>query len=80
MGLKIQNGRVIDATNKLNYIGDIYIQDGKITAFNDAPPNFNADEIIDVTGQIVCAGFVDLSVRLQNLIKETIEATSSGVT
>ncbi|MEN9597525.1 MAG: hypothetical protein RL236_1959 [Pseudomonadota bacterium] len=80
MGLKIQNGRVIDATNKLNYIGDIYIQDGKIKAFNDAPPNFNADEIIDVTGQIVCAGFVDLSVRLQNLRKETIAATSSGVT
>lgn len=80
MKLKIQNGRVIDAANKLDFVGDIYIQDGKIVAFNDAPLNFEADEIIDATNQIVCAGFVDLSVRLKNIAKETAVAASSGVT
>ncbi|MDD5214257.1 MAG: dihydroorotase [Methylococcales bacterium] len=80
MGLKIQNGRVIDAANKLDFIGDIYIQDGKIVAFNDAPLNFQTDEVIEATGQIVCAGFVDLSVRLKNVAKEAAVAASSGVT
>lgn len=80
MGLKIQNGRVIDAANKLDFVGDIYIQDGKIVAFNDAPLNFQTDEVIDATEQIVCAGFVDLSVRLQNVAKEVAVAASSGVT
>jgi dihydroorotase len=80
MGLKIQNGRVIDAVNALDFIGDIYIQDGKIVSFDNAPPDFHADEIIDATGQIVCAGFVDLSVRLQNVAKETAVAASAGVT
>jgi dihydroorotase len=80
MGLKIQNGRIIDATNNLDFVGDIYIQNGKIIAFNDAPLNFQTDEIIDATNQIVCAGFVDLSVRLQNIEKEAAVAASSGVT
>jgi dihydroorotase len=80
MGLKIQNGRIIDATNNLDFVGDIYIQNGKIIAFNDAPLNFQTDEIIDATNQIVCAGFVDLSVRLQNVEKEAAVALSSGVT
>ena len=80
MGLKIQNGRIIDAANNLDFVGDIYIQNGKIVAFNDAPLNFQTDEIIDATNQIVCAGFVDLSVRLQNVTKEADVAASSGVT
>lgn len=80
MGLRIQNGRIIDAANNLDFVGDIYIQDGKIVAFNDAPLNFQIDKIIDATGQIVCAGFVDLSVRLQNVAKEAAVATSAGVT
>jgi dihydroorotase len=80
MGLKIHNGRIIDATNNLDFVGDIYIQNGKIIAFNDAPLNFQTDEIIDATNQIVCAGFVDLSVRLQNVEKEAAVALSSGVT
>ncbi len=80
MGLKIQNGRILDAANALDFIGDIYIQDGKIVSWDNAPPDFYADEIIDATGQIVCAGFVDLSVRLQNVAKESAVAASSGVT
>jgi dihydroorotase len=80
MKIKIQNGRIIDAANNLDCLGDIYIQDGKIVAFDDAPPDFHAAKIIDATGKIVCAGFVDLSVRLQNIAEETSVAASSGVT
>ncbi len=80
MGLKIQNGRVIDAANELDFVGDIYIQDGKIVGHTAPPLDFHADEIIDATNQIVCAGFVDLSVRPRHIAKETIAAASAGVT
>jgi dihydroorotase len=80
VGLKIQHGRVIDAAHNLDFIGDIYIQDGRIVAFHNAPSNFQANEIIDATNQIVCAGFIDLSVRSQNLAKEIAVAASAGVT
>ncbi|MDD5753273.1 MAG: dihydroorotase [Methylococcales bacterium] len=80
MGLKIQNGRIIDATNELDCVTDLYIQNEKIVGHTTPPLNFHADEIIDATGKIVCAGFVDLSVRLQNMAKEARVAASAGVT
>ncbi len=80
MKLKIQNGRIIDAANELDFIGDIYIDGGKIVGINQPPLDFQADEIINATNQIVCAGFVDLSVRLQNIAKESMVAASAGVT
>lgn len=80
MKLKIQNGRVIDAASHLDYIGDLYIEGGKIVSLRHAPPDFHVDETIDATNQIVCAGFVDLSVRLQSITKESVVAASAGVT
>ena len=80
MKLHIQNGRLIDATNNLDGIGDIYIEDEKIVGIHHAPAGFHAEHVIDATRQIVCAGFVDLSVRLRDVSKETYVAASSGVT
>lgn len=80
MGLKIQNGRVIDAVNNLDGIADVYVQNGKIVSLDNAPPDFEIDQIIDATNQIICAGFVDLSVRPRHIEKETIAAASAGVT
>ncbi len=80
MKLHIKNGKLVDATNKLDCVGDLYIENGKIVSTNDEPPNFHAEKVIDATGQIVCAGFVDLSVRLKNIPEETAVAASSGVT
>lgn len=84
----IENGRIIDPANGIDAIGPVYIADGKILQVLTSPSNFTADQIIDATDQIVCPGFVDLSVRLRepghtqkgNIKTETRAALSAGVT
>jgi len=84
----IQNGRVIDPANNIDAIGPVCIADGKIVSVLDQATDFTAKQIIDASGQIVCPGFVDLSVRLRepgltqkgNIQSETRAALSAGVT
>lgn len=86
--IHIQNGRVINPANKIDSVGDVYIVDGNIAALFHAPENFKADTVIDATGKIVCAGFIDLSTRLRDMghsrkgtfKSETRAAASAGVT
>lgn len=80
MKIKIQHGRLIDQANQLDGIGDIYIAEGAIVAINESPDGFRADSVIDATGKVVCAGFVDLSARLSDVARETHVAARSGIT
>ncbi|NOV31853.1 dihydroorotase [Methylomonas sp. ZR1] len=84
----IQNGRIIDPANNIDAIGSVCIADGKIVSVLEQSADFMPDQIIDANGQIVCPGFVDLSVRLRepghtqkgNILSETRAALSAGVT
>lgn len=84
----IKNGRIIDPANSIDAIGSLYIADGKILQVNNPSTNFTPDQIIDAEGQIVCPGFIDLSVRLREpghsqkgtIKSETLAALSAGVT
>jgi dihydroorotase len=84
----IRNGRIIDPANNLDAIGPLCIADGKILAVLSEPAGFDADTVIDAAGQIVCPGFIDLSVRLRepghthkgSILSETRAAASAGVT
>ncbi len=84
----IQNGRIIDPANKIDAIGPLYIQEGKILDILVNVANFQADQVIDAAEQIVCPGFIDLSIRLRepgyshkgSILSETSAAASAGVT
>ncbi|MDP3838147.1 MAG: dihydroorotase, partial [Methylococcales bacterium] len=60
----------------------------KIAALFVAPEGFHADTVIDATGKVVCAGFIDISTRLRDMghsrkatfKSETRAAASAGVT
>lgn len=86
--IEIKDGRIIDPANGIDREGSLYIVDGKILSIRDRPEGFEADEIIDATGRVVCPGFVDLSARLRDLgqsqkgsfASETRAAASAGVT
>ena len=86
--IHIENGRVIDPANQIDNIGSVYIADGKIVGVFEAPENFQADTVIDATNKTVCAGFIDLSVRLRDpgqsykgtIQSETAAAAKAGVT
>ena len=88
MKLVIQGGRVIDPANNIDQQADLYIQDGKIVALSDAPVGFNADQVLDATGQIVSPGLIDLCAHLRepgytqkgNIASETRAGAAGGVT
>ena len=86
--IQINNGRIIDPANNIDQTGSIYIADGKILSVIKIPSDFTADQIIDAENQIICPGFIDLSVRLRDpgqsykgtIQSETATAASAGVT
>ena len=89
--IHIVNGHIIDPANDINHVGSVYIADGKIVSVNTSDTqlaDFTADNTIDASGQYVCPGFIDLSVRLRDpgqsykgtIASETAAAASAGVT
>ena len=88
MKIEISNGRIIDPANQLDEVQSLFIADGKIVAIGTAPAAFNADSIIDASGQIVCPGLVDLRAHLREpgeehkgtIASETRAAARGGIT
>ncbi len=85
--IHITNGRIIDPANGVDQVGSVFIADGKILSVNQVS-EFTSDVVIDAENQIVCPGFIDLSVRLRDpgqsykgtVQSETYAAASAGVT
>lgn len=86
--MHISNGHIVDPANNIDQLGSVYIVDGKILSVNEQRSGFTADIVIDATNNIVCPGFIDLSVRLRDpgqsykgtVQSETAAAASAGVT
>lgn len=86
--IHITNGHIIDPANNIDKMGAVFIADGKIHSIFDQPADFTADVVIDAENNIVCPGFIDLSVRLRDpgksykgtMRSETAAAACSGVT
>ena len=86
--IHIKQGRIVDPANEIDRIGSVYIANGKIVSVIDEPADFTPDRVIDAGNQIVCPGFIDLSVRLREpgqsrkatFKSETLAAASAGVT
>ncbi len=88
MKLHIQGGRVVDPSQQLDQVTDLWIEQGKIVAMGDSPVGFIADQVIDANSQIVCPGFVDLHANLcepgftqkGSIATELAAAAAGGVT
>ncbi len=88
MRILIKNGRVIDPKMGMDTVNDVFIVAGKIIAIGAGPDGFQANQVIDAKGLVVCPGLVDLSVRLREPgleYKATLEsemraAVAGGVT
>ncbi|MEQ8634521.1 dihydroorotase [Gimesia maris] len=72
----IKNGRIIDPSQDLDQLGNLLIENGKITGLCEA--TVTADEIIDATGLIVSPGFIDIHVSLCEPGFEEDETIESG--
>ncbi|MBV0933297.1 dihydroorotase [Marinobacterium weihaiense] len=88
MNILIQGGRVIDPTQQWNEVADLYISNGEIVALGQAPEGFEAEEVIETDGQVVCPGLIDLCTHLREpgltrkgtIASETAAAAAGGIT
>ena len=88
MRIQILGARVIDPASGLDQTRDLFIDAGKLLAFDQAPAGFKADQSIDAVGLIAAPGLVDLSVALREpgysrkgtIASETLAAAAGGVT
>lgn len=73
----IQNGRIIDPSQQLDLVSDLWIQGDRILGVGKglAP---KADRIIDATNQIVCPGLIDMHVHLREPGREEDETIATG--
>lgn len=88
MRIQILGARVIDPASGLDQTRDLFIDAGKLLAFDQAPAGFKADQSVDAAGLIAAPGLVDLSVALREpgysrkgtIASETLAAAAGGVT
>lgn len=73
----IKNGRIIDPSTKLDKVGDLLIENGKIFKVCGAG-NSKTAEIIDASGKIVVPGFVDMHTHLREPGREDKETIRTG--
>jgi len=63
MKILIKNGRIIDPANNTDKVGNIYVENGKIT---HATESFAPDKTIDATNLWLTPGLVDVHVHLRD--------------
>ena len=73
----IRSGRVIDPSQNIDQIADLWIQGDKILGIG---PNLaaNPDQIIDAKGMIVTPGLIDMHVHLREPGREEDETIATG--
>lgn len=76
----VANGRIIDPSQKIDRVGDLWIQDGKILGmdFSKEFPQ-DAERLLDASGCFVAPGLIDLHVHLRDPGETYKEDIISGV-
>ncbi|MGL6226572.1 MAG: dihydroorotase [Thermoguttaceae bacterium] len=76
MSIYLQNGRVVDPSQKLDQIINVRIEEGRIASYNE--PIQQGDQVIDAQGKIVAPGLIDLHVHLREPGQEEDETIETG--
>ncbi|UCE98156.1 MAG: dihydroorotase [Dehalococcoidia bacterium] len=76
----INNGRIIDPSQKMDSIGSLLIVNGRIAWVGDNNDKLPASDygILDAKGLIICPGFIDMHCHLRQPGFEEKETISSG--
>ena len=65
MRILIKNGRIIDPDTRMDQVGDLLIEDDKISAVGDRLEE-TADRVVDASGCYVMPGLIDMHVHLRD--------------
>ena len=74
--LVIQNGRIVDPSQRIDRVGSVAIRDGKVVGI-DEPVGPDA-QVIDATNKIVAPGLIDINTQLQEPGWEEDETIATG--
>lgn len=88
MKLRVSNGRIIDPSQNLDAVTDLFIEDHRVVGIGEAPLGFDDADIVDATGKWILPGLVDTAVALRDpgytqkgtIATEGRAAVSGGVT
>ncbi len=75
--LLITNGRVIDPSQHLDEVTDLWIRGETVLAVGRRP-DLQADEVLDAKDKIVCPGLIDMHVHLREPGREEDETIATG--
>jgi dihydroorotase len=75
--IRISNGRVIDPSQSIDRIADLWIENDRIIGI-DPQLRPRADQVIDATDKIVCPGLIDMHVHLREPGREEDETIATG--
>src|SRR5687767_11692434 len=75
--LRISSGRVIDPSQNLDQVADVWIQGERIVTIG-ARPDLVADHTLDAANRIVCPGLIDMHVHLREPGREEDETIATG--
>jgi len=77
--LAIRGGRVIDPSQGIDVVADLFLRDGVVAGVGpQAAGKGRADDSIDATGLIVAPGLVDMHVHLREPGREEDETIETG--
>lgn len=75
--LLITNGRVIDPSQNIDQIADVWIRGEHVLAIGPQP-QLQANKVIDAKGKIVSPGLIDMHVHLREPGREEDETIATG--
>src|SRR5262249_56609009 len=75
--LRITNGRVIDPSQGIDQVTDLWVRGEHILGVGPQPP-LAADRTLDAAGKIVCPGLIDMHVHLREPGREEDETIATG--
>jgi dihydroorotase len=75
--LRITNGRVIDPSQGIDQVTDLWIRGEHILAIGPQT-RYEATRVIDAAGKIVCPGLIDMHVHLREPGREEDETIETG--
>jgi len=86
--IQIKSGRVLDPTEGVDSIQDIFVAAGRIVALDASPDGFLPDLVIDAGNCIVCPGLIEISARVREpgqehkatIASESLAAAAGGIT
>jgi dihydroorotase len=74
---RITNGRVIDPSQSIDRVTDLWLEDDRVLGFGSRPDRL-ADQTVEADGLIVCPGLIDMHVHLREPGREEDETIASG--